>query len=161
MSKAMAEQLNRQMNREFAAYYSYLGMSAYFESLSLKGLAKWMRQQAMEEQGHALKIYDFLNSRNGLVELQPIPAVAAHYSSPLAAFEKALEHERGVSDAISKLRTFAREQDDQATEVFLNWFIAEQVEEEDVASEIVDRLRLAGDSKDGLLRIDHELGKRE
>lgn len=149
--------LNAQINMEFSAYYTYLSMSAYFEAEGLPGFAAWMRGHAEEEMMHAMKIYDYVNRRNGRVQLQAIGAPATDWENALAAFEDAFKHERKVSISIDNLVKLAREENDNATESFLQWFVDEQVEEEEIVSNAIDRLKLVGDFGPGMFMLDREL----
>ena len=156
----MQAALNEQIMHEFYASQYYLSMSAYFERTGYPGFANWMRLQSDEERGHALRIFDFVNDREGRVDLGRIDAPPAEFGSPLEVFRAALAHERKVTALIGDLYRLAAEEADYPTQVMLQWFVNEQVEEEKVASEIVDRLRLAGDDTSALLLLDTELGQR-
>ena len=152
--------LNKQLNAELYSAYLYLSMTAYFESTSLKGFANWMRIQAQEELFHAMKFYDYINERGGRVNLTSISAPSAQWDSPLAAFEQVYQHEQKVTGLINDLVTLAISEADHATNNFLQWFVAEQVEEESSADEIVQKLRLLGEDGSGLFMVDQELGQR-
>jgi len=160
LSKRMEEALNQQVNAELYSSYLYLSMSAYFESINLKGFANWMKVQAQEELLHAMKIYDFINERGGRVTLTSIDAPPTEWDSPLAAFEGVYEHECKVTGLINDLVNLALEEKDHASHIFLQWFVTEQVEEEASADEIVQRLKLMGDARGGLFMLDRELGQR-
>lgn len=152
--------LNDQIQKEFHSAYIYLGMSAYFEAENLPGAAHWMRHQAEEEQEHAMKIFDFINDRGGRVALQAIGEPPAAYSSPLAVFEAAYAHEQKVTQSIHDLYALAVKEGDYPTQVMLQWFIDEQVEEEKNASAIVAQLHMVGDSPAALFMIDRQLAAR-
>ncbi|NDY41949.1 ferritin [Dissulfurirhabdus thermomarina] len=160
LSEKMEAALNRQVNAELYSAYLYLSMVAYFESVDLPGCAAWMRAQTQEEVAHAMKIYDFINERGGRVRLSAIDAPPTEWDSPLAAFEDAYAHEQKVTGLINDLMNLAVAERDHATQIFLQWFVSEQVEEEASASAVVKKLRLAGDAAGGLLMIDNELGQR-
>jgi ferritin len=160
LTDKMQKALNEQINAEYYSAYLYLSMSAYFESKGLKGFANWMRVQYQEELTHAEKIYDFVNEREGRVVLAEIKTPPQDWSSPLAAFEDALEHERKVSAMINELVNLSLEEKDHATNNFLQWFVAEQVEEEASVGEVRDQIRLAGETGGGMFMIDRELGTR-
>lgn len=160
MNEAVLDGIHRQINREFYAAYLYLAMSAYFESRSLEGFASWMRAQAAEEQGHAMRLYEHLLERGAKVELQEIEAPPSDFGSPLEVFEAALEHEKRVSEWIHELYDLTVEHHDHPSQLVLQWFIVEQVEEEDSVGTIVDQLRMAGDDQGTLLMLDRELGER-
>lgn len=152
--------LNEQIVHEFHASQYYLSMSAYFERTGFPGFAHWMRMQSDEEREHALRIFDFVNDRDGRVDLGPIDAPPSEFGSPLEVFQAALAHERKVTSLIGELYRLAVEETDYPTQVMLQWFVNEQVQEEKVASDVVDRLRLAGDDKSALLLLETELGQR-
>lgn len=152
--------LNDQLNWELFSAYIYLAMAAYFESTNLPGFANWMKVQAREEVGHAMKFYDFVNERGGRVTLAAVGAPPAEWDSPLAAFEHAYEHEQGVSERINKLVDLAVAEEDHATNGFLQWFVTEQVEEEASVDEIIQRLKLVVKEGGGLSTLDRELAQR-
>jgi len=160
LSKKIESALNAQVNEELFSSYIYLSMSAYFESVSLKGHANWMRMQAKEELVHAMKFYDYINERGGKVILDKIKAPKIKWKSPLDAFEDAYEHEQYITNKINKLVDLAMSQKDHATSSMLKWFIDEQVEEEASADEIVQKLKLAKNSPNAILMLDQELSKR-
>ncbi len=157
-SEKMEKALNDQLNAETYSAYLYLSMEAYFQSISLKGFANWMRVQTQEELSHAAKFYNFINEMGGRVTLQAIDAPPTEWASPLAAFEATLEHEQKVTGLINKLVDLALEEHDHATNAFLQWFVTEQVEEEDSARENIDKINLVGETS--LFFLDQELGKR-
>lgn len=159
-SDKMQAALNKQINVEFSSAYEYLALSAYFESLNLKGFAHWMRVQYQEERMHALKIYDFIHARNGRVALQRVEAPRAKCNSPLEAFAHAHENEKRVSAKIDELVELAAAERDHAAHSFLQWFVNEQVEEEKITYEIAQKLELLGDNKSALFLMDRELAGR-
>lgn len=152
--------LNEQINSELYSEYLYLSMAAYYEDEGLPGFASWMRAQADEERAHAMRIYDFVIERDGRITLSSIDSPPTEWSDPAAAFEAAYEHEIEISEMIDDLVALARKENDNATENMLQWFVAEQVEEEATAQEILDKLRHVGDDGPGLLMVDQELGQR-
>ena len=156
----MQDALNEQIKNELYSAYLYLSMSAHFEAANLPGFAKWMRIQAGEEQTHAMKFFDFINDRGGRVTLQAILQPPTEFTTPLAVFEQVLEHEGKVTAMIHNLYALALHENDYPTQVMLQWFINEHVEEEKNASHIVETLKLAGDKGGSLLMLDHRLGKR-
>ncbi len=160
LSERMQKELNKQINAEFYSAYLYFSMSAYFQDKGLTGFAKWMEAQTVEEIGHAKKIYDYVFDRGGKVELEEIKKPPKEWNSPLDAFKSALEHERYVSGLINNLVKIAMEENDYMTNNFLQWFVAEQVEEEASVSEIVQKLEMIGDRGNGLFMMDRELGQR-
>jgi ferritin len=135
-------------------------MSAYFESCNLKGFARWMKIQAEEELVHSLKLFDFIHSRNGRVSLDTVAAPPTEWDSPLGAFEAAYEHETEITERIHKLVDLALEHSDHPTHQMLQWFVAEQVEEEANADDIVQKLKLVGKEGYGLFMLDRELATR-
>lgn len=160
LQKKIEEALNEQINAEFWSAYLYLSMSLHFESEGRKGFANWFRIQFQEEQAHALALIDYVNARDGKVELRPISEVPVSWSSPKAAFEATLEHEKNVTARINNLYAMAEEAQDFATRQKLNTFVAEQVEEEESVRQIIDDLTLIGTDGTGLLQFDRELGSR-
>ena len=160
LSKKIEEAINKQINAELYSAYLYLAMAAYFESLNLPGFAIWMKLQAKEEQEHAMKFYHYLVERGGRVLLDAIQKPQSEWKSPLDAFEAVLSHEQHVSSLIINLVDLAKAEKDYATEIMLQWFVSEQVEEEANATSIVERLKMIKDSTNGLLMVDKTLGKR-
>ncbi|MDK2782076.1 MAG: ferritin [Archaeoglobi archaeon] len=161
MKERVLESLNRQINAELYSAYLYLSMSAYFESEGLKGFANWMRVQAQEELMHGMKIFDYVNERGGRVKLGSIEMPPSEWKSPLDVFESVLSHEKKVTSMINELVELAMGEKDYATYNFLQWFVAEQVEEEASAEEIRRQLELIGDDRRALLMIDRELAQRK
>ena len=161
LNPKMQEALNQQINAELFSEYLYLSMAAYFEAEGFKGMAQWMRIQADEERMHALKIFDYVYDRNSRVTLTQIEAPKTQWNSPLDAFEDAYKHEQKVSGLINELSNLALAEKDHMTHQFLEWFTAEQVEEEATASAIVDQLKLVGDHGMALYMIDDKLSQRQ
>jgi len=160
ISDTMQKAINDQINAELFSAYLYLAMEACFQSQGLAGFANWMRVQVQEEMVHAMKMYDFINMRNGRVKLQEIATPPLEWNSPLDGFEAAYLHETAVTARINRLVDLAIEESDHASNNFLQWFVAEQVEEEQSASAVVDKLKLLGKSTEGLFQLDKELGAR-
>jgi len=152
--------LNDQIRKEFYSSYLYLSMAGQFESMNLKGFAHWMQVQANEETKHAMKIYGHVNERGGKVVLQQIDAPPSNWKSAKEMFTEAYQHEQKVTESINKIVELARTKKDNATEVFLQWFVNEQVEEEASANQIKQKLQLIGDNAPALVMLDAELGKR-
>lgn len=152
--------LNEQLNAELFSSYQYLAMAAFFESQNFKGFSQWMKMQSSEEYAHAMKFYDFIQDTNGNVELQKIDSPKLSWNSPLELFEEVLKHEKSISSKINNLYELSMNEKDYPTSVFLQWFITEQVEEESSATDIVERLKMIGDNKNGLFYLDRELGFR-
>ena len=160
LSPKMQDALNRQINAELFSSYLYLSMAAHFEAKDLKGMANWMRIQSGEENGHAMRIFDFINDRSGRVSLTSIEAPKAEWNSPLDAFEDASKHETKITGMINDLMNTAAAEKDGAAHDFLEWFCREQVEEEAAAQLIVSQLKLVGDGV-GVYLLDRELGQRK
>ncbi len=160
LSKEMEAALNEQLKWELYSAYLYLSMAAYFEDLGLEGFSHWMKAQSAEELMHAMKFYKFINERGGRVVLQEIPQPPHSWESPLETMEFALNHEREVTKKINGLMSQAKAEGDHATEIFLQWFVSEQVEEEDSFGRLVSQMKLVKDSPQGLFHIDRELATR-
>lgn len=161
LSEKMEKALNDQIAAEFYASFLYLSMSTYFEAVNMPGSAHWMRQQATEEYGHAIKIYRYIHERMGRVKIQPVAEVPSDWASPLAAFEAAVGHEQKVTAMIAALVEQARAEKDHATESFLQWFVDEQVEEENQVCTIVEQIKMVSDSTGAMFMLDKSLGSRE
>ena len=160
LSEKMQTALNGQLNAELYSSYLYLSMNAYFKSINLDGFANWMNVQAQEELMHAMKFYDFIIQRGGKVRLQQVEAPPWEWDSPLGVFEATLEHEQKVTGLINALVDLALAERDHATNIFLQWFVSEQVEEEESVGGVLEQLKLMGEAKGGLFMIDLELAKR-
>ena len=160
LSEKIQNAINSQINAELYSSYLYVAMAMYFESIDMSGAAKWMNAQAQEELVHADKFMHYVNERGGRVLLDAIEKPPGEWKSILDAFETALAHERKVSALINDLVTLASEEKDHMTDNFLQWYVAEQVEEEVSAGEVVRKLKLIGDSGGGRFMIDNELGQR-
>lgn len=160
-SKKMENALNQQVNSEFHSAYFYLSMSAYCQEINLGGFARWMQLQSKEEVEHAMRLFKHLNDRGGRVVLQAIDRPPEKFKSPRRMFEQVLQHEEELSKAIHKLYKLAKDENDYPSEVELQWFITEQVEEEKTARDILERLVQVGDQPAALLMMDHHLGSRQ
>ena len=156
----MQTALNKQINAEHYSAYLYLAMAAKFADLGLPGGANWMKAQYQEELVHGNMIFDYVLERGGDAQLADIAAHAKEWTTPLAMFEAALAHEQLVTGLIGDLASLALELKDHATFQFLQWFVAEQVEEEASVQDVIDKFRLAGEARGGLYQIDRELGAR-
>lgn len=160
-NKKLEDALNDQINKELYSAYLYLGMAVHFESEGLKGFADWMRVQAKEEQGHAMKIYDYLFSVEGKPVLRAIKEAPTHYEKkPVEVIQDMLKHEQFITASINSLYDLALAEKDYKTQHFLQWFITEQVEEEANDRDILDKFKYI-DSNAGLMMLDSELGKRQ
>ena len=160
LSEKMLTVLNDQIKHEIYSAHIYLSMSAHFEDEGLSGLANCMRVQYEEEMFHAFKIYDYIFERGGKVTVQAIEQPQVEWGSVLEIFEETLAHEKKVTGLINKCYETALQEKDYAAQIFLQWFIEEQVEEEDSASAIIDTVKRMGDSVNGLFMLDRELGAR-
>ncbi|MDR1517714.1 MAG: ferritin [Dysgonamonadaceae bacterium] len=160
VSKNLESAINKQINAEFWSAYLYLSMSAHFANKGMQGFANWFKVQFQEEQGHASKFMDYLISKGNKVELMPIDKVQTSWDSLLAAYQDTLKHEKVVTGLINNLVKIAREENDYATEYMLQWFVNEQVEEEETAQGIIDSLELIGDNGFGIYTMDKEIGQR-
>lgn len=160
LSTTLTDAINGQIAFEMNSGHVYLGMSGYCESRNLPGFAKWLRLQWQEEVQHAMKLYDLVFERGGKVVLQGIEKPSAKYSSVLDLFKQVLAHEKKVTASINKLYALASKENDYATQVALQWFISEQVEEEKNAGDIIAALELIGDSGTALYMLDKQMGSR-
>jgi len=152
--------LNYQLNAELYSAYLYLSMESYFESIELTGFGNWMRVQVQEELAHAMKFYDYIVQRGERVILSSIEEPPSQWESPQSAFEHVYKHEQKVTGLINTLVDLAMSESDHATNNFLQWFVAEQVEEEESSGGVLQKIKLSGDSKSGLFMLDSELAQR-
>ncbi|MFA4986956.1 MAG: ferritin [Candidatus Brocadiia bacterium] len=153
--------LNKQINWELYSGYLYLSLSAYFEDRSFKGFARWNRIQAAEEVKHAMKIFDYVNARFGRVVLEQVQKPPFEFKSILDGFNAAFEHEKFNTSHIYECLAVAQAENDPATVNFLQWFVGEQVEEEEQAGEIVAKLEMLKEFPPALMFLDAKLGARE
>ena len=160
LSKTMEDALNEQLNREMYSAYLYLSMSAYAAHEGLKGFANWFMVQYHEEMLHAMKIFEYVTLRGGRVTLKSIPQPPATFASPLDMFQKTLEHELYITKSINEWMDLAIAEKDHAAHIFLQWYVTEQVEEENNDQEILARLRIIGVDAQGLMLLDKELAAR-
>lgn len=160
LTPKLQDALNEQMKNEFFSAYLYLAMVGYFQSEDLPGIANWLRVQALEEMTHGEKFFKFICDAQGRTDLRAFDAPRNEFKSPLEAFEFGLNHERFVTERIGKLMDLARAEGHHAAQIFLQWFVTEQVEEESNFSLIIRKLkRVEGDGR-GLLMLDQELATR-
>ena len=161
LGKKMQDLMNNQIQAELYSAQLYLAMSVYSETENFKGIARWLKVQYEEETSHGMKFLHYIVERGGEVELKAIEAPPVKYGSMLKMFEEVLAHEKKVTALINNLYEVALKEKDYASQIFLQWFITEQVEEEANASEIVAQLKMIGDkSVGGLFQLDHALGHR-
>ena len=160
MNEVVRSAFNEQIKTELFSGYVYLAMSAHFDQENLPGFAHWMRLQAQEELGHGMRLFESVLRRGGRVELQGIDAPGSDFGSPLSVFESVLEHERAVTESINRLYELSGKEGDWAAQQELQWFIVEQVEEEDSAATARDQVRMAGEDQSALLMLDRQFGSR-
>ena len=160
LSKIMEKALNEQINAEFYSSYMYLSMSAWFDSLGLPGAAQWMQVQTQEEWFHGMKLLRYVKERGGRVALKAIKQPPVAWKSTLHVFQDVLSHERKVTGLINDLINLALEEKDHATNIFLQWFVSEQVEEEANVGAVLDKLKLIGKDTTALFTLDATLGQR-
>jgi len=161
LSTKMQAALNKQINEEMHSAYIYLAMSADADSKGLPGVANWFKLQYHEELAHAMRFFNYMLERDGDIQLAAIPGPELGDETPLTLFEKALAHEQHITKCIFNLKDLAKEESDHATDVFLEWFVNEQVEEEAAAKTVIDQLRLVDGNPSGLFMIDRELAGRQ
>jgi|SRR3990172_3698878 len=160
ISQKITDAFNEQINMELASAYTYLAMSAYCDEQNLKGAASWLRIQWEEELAHATKLMDYMAERGSSVQLKAIGKPASRFKSLLDVFEQVLKHEQEVTAAIYGIMDLATSEKDYAAQALLQWYVNEQVEEENQPAEIISMLRLAGDSGSGLMFVDRRLAER-
>ena len=153
--------LNKQLNAEIFSSYLYVSMAAQCKADDLDGCAAWLEAQAQEEMTHAAKFYNYIIQRGGRVKLAGIDAPQVEWDSTLAVFEDTLTHEQKVSAMINDLMDVAIAQKDHATQIFLQWFVTEQVEEEESVSMVLGKIKRVKDSAQGMYLLDQELGQRQ
>ena len=160
ISEKMEKAMNDQINAEIFSSYLYLSMSAYFESQNWLGFASWMKVQSQEEYAHAMKFFKYVNDVDGKVTLETIEKPKIDWKSPLHAFEEAHKHELYITETINKLVALANQEKDYAANLFLNYFVNEQVEEVATVNQIIHKFKLIGDNKSSQYFLDRELGLR-
>ena len=160
ISDAMTAAINDQIRAEFDSAYIYLAMSAYFEDAGLEGMAHWMRKQYKEEVEHAEKFIDYLYERGARFIVPDVAKPKETYADALEVFKTAYAHEQYVTSRIYKLVSMANSEFDYATLSMLQWFVDEQMEEEDNTGSIVSKLEFLGNDKHGVYTVDRELAAR-
>lgn len=160
ISVKMQDAINKQIQAEMYSANLYLSMSAYCEFKGVKGVGNWLRVQYQEETAHALLLLDYLKERGGKVQLAQVEAPPADFGTLTEVFTKVLEHEQHVTGLINQLYEVAIQEKDFAAQIFLQWFVNEQVEEEANATEILDKLAIIGDRGVDILYMDKELSTR-
>lgn len=160
LSKKVEEALNEQLSREMYSAYLYMSMSAYSTNRGLKGFANWFMVQYHEEMLHAMKLYEYINLQGGRVVLKALAGPPSEFESPLDMFRRTLEHEQFITRSINNLMETAISEKDHATQIFLQWYVTEQVEEESSDNEIIAQLNIIRDDPQGLMMLDRELAAR-
>jgi ferritin len=160
LSEKLTNAINDQIQYEYYSAFIYKAMQAYFEVEDLPGMANWMDVQFQEEMSHAEKMFKFVCETGCHVKLQAMDAPNNDYSSPLEAFEESLRHEQIVTSRINDLMDLAQQEKNHAAQIFLQWFVTEQVEEESSVSHIIAKLKRISQDGRGLMMIDQELAKR-
>ena len=160
ISKTIEASFNKQINAETYSAYLYWSMSAALEEMNLPGFANWMRIQAQEEMTHAAKFFSHIIERGGRVQLTAIDGPPTEWGSVKAVFEAGLKHEQLVTSLINDLMDLAIQEKDHAANMYLQWFVTEQVEEEATAMDILGKLDIVGATAGGLYMLDKEMGQR-
>lgn len=160
LSKKMAKALNEQLNKEMYSAYLYMSMSSCSNTMGLKGFANWFMVQYHEEMFHAMKIYEYLQRQGEEVKLETVKAPPKEFASQLDMFTQTLAHEQYITRSINDLMELAIDQKDHASQIFLEWYVTEQVEEEENDNDIIAQLKLVGDNPHALLMLDRELAGR-
>ncbi|MGM0441791.1 MAG: ferritin [Elusimicrobiota bacterium] len=160
ISKKLEKAINRQINRELWSAYLYMSMASYLDSVGLEGFARWMKAQTKEEMTHAEKLYNHLTERDGRAVMDDLEAPPSGWESVMDVFEYTYKHEQKVTSLINDLMELAIEERDHAAQNMLNWFVEEQVEEEDSVKKIIDKLNLVDQTTGGIYMLDKEMGQR-
>ncbi len=160
LSKKMEDAFNEQMNREMYSAYLYMSMSSHFTNVGLKGFANWFMVQYHEEMLHAMNIFEHINLRGGRAILKALQQPPSEFESPLDAFIKTLDHEQYITKSINELMELAVSEKDHASQIFLQWYVTEQVEEENNDNEIIAQLKIIRDDPNGLMMLDRDLSAR-
>lgn len=158
INEKFLDTLNKQVTAEHQAALIYTQLAYDLDALSFSGMSSWMQAQADEERVHAEKIASHILARGEQPKLSDIEIPELKVESAIDAFEIALEHEKKVSGMIRDLARVADEVSDYDSRSLVNWFLDEQVEEEDTVGGIIDQLKMVGEDGAGLLRIDARLG---
>jgi ferritin len=161
LPKTIQDAINEQINQEMYSSYLYLAMSTHFTVENLPGFANWMQVQSTEEWSHAMKLYKYIFDRGGVVVLKGIAQPPAKFKSPIEVFKQVFEHEQKITKLITKLYELAVKEKDYPTQIMLQWFINEQVEEEKNDTEIITQLEMIGDSPAMLMMFDRRLAERK
>lgn len=157
LSKTIEKALNDQIKIEAESSQIYLAMACWAEVKGLEGVAGFMYAQSDEERDHMLKLVKFVNERGGHAQISELNAPNVTFESFKDMFEMLFQHEVFVSKSINELVHISLEEKDYATHNFLQWYVAEQIEEEAVARTILDKISLIGDDKGGLYLFDRDI----
>jgi ferritin len=163
ISKKMEKALIEQINKEMYSAYLYMAMSTHSAYIGLKGFANWFMVQYHEEMLHAMKLYEYINRQGGKAKIMTLKEPPSEFDSPLDMFEKTLAHEKFITKSINSLVDLAIAEKDHATHIFLQWYVTEQIEEEENDNDIIAQLKLVatgGEGNNGLFMIDKELAAR-
>ena len=160
LNQSIVDALNEHLNKELYSAYLYQSMSAHSAFIGLPGVANWMDVQAKEESAHAMRIYDYINEHGSKVILKAIEQPETKFESLQEMYDKTLAHEQFITKSINNLVSLARKENDYATEIFLSWYVTEQVEEESNVKTILDKIKLIGGTGNGIFMIDNELASR-
>jgi ferritin len=160
ISKKMLEALNEQINKELYSAYLYMAMSAHSTHIGLPGFANWFMVQYKEEMDHAMRLYTYINDHGEKIILKAIEQPPSTFKDPMDMFQKTLKHEQFITKSINELVDLAIKEKDHATQIFLQWFVTEQIEEEGNDNDIIAKLELAGGKGNGLFMIDKDLAAR-
>ena len=160
VSPTVQDAFNRHINAEFYSSYLYLSMATYCESIDLPGFAHWMRMQSREEYAHAMRLISYIEDRDGRITLLPIAQPPIEFASVEDVMQQTLSHEQHVSTLINRLYAVAADAGDVASQVTLQWFVNEQVEEEKTARDVIAALSMVAGRSDALLLLDREMGAR-
>lgn len=160
LSDKMVSALNGQINNEMYSAFLYMAMSSHSADKGLKGMANWFMVQYHEEMLHAMKFYEYVQRQGARVKLGALNEPPSEWKSPMEMFEAVLKHEQFITKCINDLTDLAIEEKDHATQIFLQWYVTEQVEEEENDNDIIAQLKVIGDNTQGLMMLDRELGQR-
>lgn len=161
LSPSVSKSLNQQINAEFTASYHYLAMAAYFDSQSLSGFASWFRAQSVEETGHGMKIFDYVQRRGGAVKLDDVTALKKSFQSTEDVIATALAMEESVTASVHKIHQLASKEQDPGTQNLMSWFVDEQIEEEETFTDLLEKVRVAGNDRWRLQVLDGEISARD
>lgn len=157
MNKRVEKALNEQILKEAASSQFYLAMASWAENQGLNGTARFLYQHSDEERFHMLKLVKFVNERGGIATIPGLDTPPVDFKSIRNVFELLLEHELDVTESINELVAICLEEKDYTTHNFVQWYVAEQLEEEALARAVLDKLKLIGEDKGGMYLFDRDL----